>query len=211
MHATRFPARLLLASLCLAGALRADEPAAKRPMEIADLFRFVRVADPQISPDGRDVVWQATTVNPEANGSSTALWIAPADGSTPPRPLTVVEGTAKDSRPRYSPDGSRILFQSTRGGTSQLWVVPSAGGAPVRLTEISTGAEDAAWSPDGTALYYVRSDDRWADHEFMRIPRNGGAAVVVATDKDLFDYGTMSPRSQTGYPLVSPDGKWLLF
>lgn len=59
----------------------AAEPVARRPMEIEDLCRFLRVADPQISPDGTQIVWQVTTVNPEANGSATGLWIAPADGS----------------------------------------------------------------------------------------------------------------------------------
>ena len=146
---------LLLTSLALAGSLGAAEPAPKRPMEIADLFRFVRIADPQLSPDGSLVVWQATTVTPEANGSGTALWIAPADGSAAPRPLTVVAGTTKDSRPRWSPDGSRILFQSDRSGTSQLWVVPVAGGVPTRLTDIATGAEDAVWSPDGSRIAFV--------------------------------------------------------
>jgi len=76
---------LLLAGSFVVGVGRAAEPA-RRPLEIADLFRLARVADPQISPDGRLVVWQVTTVHPEANGSSAALWIAPADGSAPARP-----------------------------------------------------------------------------------------------------------------------------
>jgi dipeptidyl aminopeptidase/acylaminoacyl peptidase len=149
---------LLLAacSLACAGpfpAIAAD--AARRSLEIADLFRLPRVADPQISPDGKQVVWQVTTVQPEANGSSVALWIAPADGSAPPRPLTTTAGTTKDTRPRWSPDGGTILFQSDRSGSSQLWTVPAGGGLPTRLTEISTGAEDAVWSPDGRRIAFV--------------------------------------------------------
>ena len=73
----------------------AAEPVARRPMEIEDLFRLLRVADPQISPDGTQIVWQVTTVNPQANGSATGLWIAPADGSAAPRALTVTDGTTK--------------------------------------------------------------------------------------------------------------------
>ena len=60
----------------------------KRPMEIADLFRFKRVADPQISPDGKQVVYQVTSVNLDENKSTTALWLAATDGKTPPRQLT---------------------------------------------------------------------------------------------------------------------------
>ena len=81
------------------------QTAAKRPMEIADLFRFVRIADPQLSPDGTLVAWQAATVIQESNGSSSSLWIAPADGSQAPRALTTVAGTTKDARPRWSPRG----------------------------------------------------------------------------------------------------------
>ncbi|MBU6275109.1 MAG: S9 family peptidase [Planctomycetes bacterium] len=145
---------LLLAAGFVVGVGRGAEPV-RRPLEIADLFRLARVADPQISPDGRLVVWQVTTVHPEANGSSAALWIAPADGSAPARPLTTTAGTTKDTRPRWSPDGTTILFQSDRSGSSQLWTVPAAGGVPTRLTGISTGAEDAVWSPDGRRIAFV--------------------------------------------------------
>ena len=178
------PHLVVVALLAMGAALSGAEPAARRPMEIADLFRFLRVADPQISPDGTRVVWQATTVIPEANGSSTALWMAPADGSAAPRPLTVVEGTAKDSRPRWSPDGSKILFQSTRTGTSQLWVVPAAGGAPTRLTDIATGAEDAAWSPDGARIVFASSV--WPEYSSLSFDesdqRNADREKAIAAD-----------------------------
>ena len=158
---------MLLGSSPLAGSTSstAAEPAARRPLEIEDLFRFLRVADPQISPDGTEVVWQVTTVNPQANGSATGLWIAPADGSAAPRALTVTEGTTKDTRPRWSPDGKTILFQSNRTGSSQLHVVPATGGPPGRLTTIATGAEDAAWSPDGSRDTSKSLRARWADRQ----------------------------------------------
>ena len=163
---------------------QAAEPAAKRPMEIEDLFRFLRVADPQISPDGTQVVWQVTTVNPEANGSTTGLWIAPADGSAAPRALTVTDGTTKDTRPRWSPDGTTILFQSNRTGSSQLHVVPAAGGVPVRLTNIATGAENAAWSPDGSRIVFVSAvHPEYSTLPFAESDRlNAEREKAIATD-----------------------------
>ena len=66
----------------------AQVTAAPRPMQIEDLYRFKRVADPDISPDGKWVVYQVATIMLAENKSSTNLWIAATDGKTPPRQLT---------------------------------------------------------------------------------------------------------------------------
>src|SRR6478752_10237600 len=97
--------------LCLIVALAAGAPAraAGRPMTIADLFAFQRVADPQISPDGKRVVYQVGAVDPAANKTTTNLWTADTDGKSPPRRLTT--SAKSDRHPRWSPDGSRILFE----------------------------------------------------------------------------------------------------
>src|SRR4029077_1548028 len=97
-----------VAALLLFGA---QLPAAdKRPMKVDDLFAFKRVAAPQISPDGKTVVYQVTTVDLEKNKSSTSLWIAPADGKAAPKQITDSKGK-RDASPRWSPDGERILFE----------------------------------------------------------------------------------------------------
>ncbi len=127
--------------------------AQKRPMEIQDLFRFKRVADPQISPDGKFVVYQVTSVSYEENKSSTNLWLAASDGKTPPRQLTTTPKS--DRHPRWSPDGKQILFESSRGGDSQLWVIDVSGGEARQLTTISTGASNGIWSPDGSHIAFV--------------------------------------------------------
>lgn len=130
-------------------------PSKKRPITIQDQFAFKSVADPQISPDGAQVVYVITTVNLEANKSSSNLWIAAVDGKSPPRQLTTTD--KKDNHPRWSPDGKRILFESTRSGSSQLWVIDPTGGEAKKITEISTGASTAVWSPDGKQIAFVSS------------------------------------------------------
>jgi dipeptidyl aminopeptidase/acylaminoacyl peptidase len=128
----------------------------KRPMKLEDLFAFKRVADPQISPDGKLVVYQVTTVDLEGNKTSTALWLAATDGKSPPRQFTGAEGK-KDTHPRWSPDGKKVLFESNRSGSQQLWVIDLDGGEAVKLTDISTGAGNAIWSPDGSHIAFVSS------------------------------------------------------
>ena len=148
---------VLVAVAVCAALVDAADPPAKRPMRIADLFKLKRVADPRISPDGKFVVYQVTTVDFDANASSTALFLAAADGKTPPKQLTNPNGK-KDGHPRWSPDGTAILFESNRSGSSQLWVIqPFAGGEAVRLTDISTGAGTAIWAPDSRHIAFVSS------------------------------------------------------
>jgi dipeptidyl aminopeptidase/acylaminoacyl peptidase len=137
--------------LLVAGSAPAAE---KRPMQVEDLFKFKRVAAPQISPDGKQVVYQVTTVSLEENKSTTALWIAATDGKTPPKALTDPKGK-KDTGPRWSGDGNAIVFESTRSGASQLWAVDPHGGEPVQLTDLSTGASNPIWSPDLKRIAFV--------------------------------------------------------
>ena len=68
-------------------------------MKVDDLFAFKRVAAPQISPDGKTVVYQVTTVDLKENKSTTALWLAPTDGRAAPKQLTDPKGK-KDMNPR---------------------------------------------------------------------------------------------------------------
>ncbi len=81
--------------LCASGATAAG----KRPMTLDDLFRFQRVADPQISPDGKTVAYVVTTVDLSGNKTSSNLWLATVQGSSR-RQLTTA--AKKDRHPRWS-------------------------------------------------------------------------------------------------------------
>ncbi len=147
----------VVATVFLLGWLTCSTPltaADKRPMKLEDMYAIKRVAAPQISPDGKLVAYQLTTVDLEKNKSSTALWVAATDGKTPPRQLLDPKGK-KDAGPRWSPDGKQILFESNRSGSSQLWVTSANGDEPKQLTNISTGAASGIWSPDGMHIAFV--------------------------------------------------------
>lgn len=127
-----------------------------RPMQVADLFRFARLADPQVSPDGKLVTYVVTTVDFAANRSSSAIWLAPTvAGTKAPWPLT--NSGKKDRHPRWSPDGKSILFESNRSGDNQLWVIALDGGEARQLTTIATEAGGGIWSPDGKSIAFVSS------------------------------------------------------
>ncbi|HEY7326999.1 MAG TPA: S9 family peptidase [Gemmataceae bacterium] len=125
----------------------------KRPMTIDDLFRLKRISDPQISPDGKLVVYVVGSVDLGANNSSSTLWLASTDNQGEPKQLT--NTTKKDRHPRWSPDGHHILFESSRSGDTQLWIIDKNGGEARQLTTISTEASNGIWSPDGKHIAFV--------------------------------------------------------
>jgi dipeptidyl aminopeptidase/acylaminoacyl peptidase len=150
MKASRFFLAGLVALLVPAAVFAAG----KRPMTVDDLFRFKRVSEPQISPDGKLVAYVVGTVDLEGNRITSNIWLAPTDGKGEPRPLTNAPGK-KDRHPRWSPNGKRILFESNRSGSNQLWVIDLQGGEAQQLTKISTEASSGIWSPDGNRIACV--------------------------------------------------------
>src|SRR5688500_6137002 len=105
------------AALCTTALLSLSSPAAAqrpaaapRPMTIQDLLGAVRVGDPQLSPDGKQVAYVRTTTDVASGKRNTDIWIVPADGSTAPR--LFIGGDKSESTPRWDPDGSRIAFIS---------------------------------------------------------------------------------------------------
>src|SRR5262249_28600675 len=130
---------------------------AKRLIAETDLFRFVWVADPEISPDGRAVAFVRVTVDAKREGYDTAVWIVPADGGAPPRPLP---SGHHDGAPRWSPDGRRLAFlrgveKDGKPEPPQLYLLSLDGGEARALTELPGGAGPAVWSPDGRTLAFT--------------------------------------------------------
>src|SRR4029079_10312701 len=81
------------------------------------------------------------------------LGLAATDGKSSPRQLTTTD--KKDRHPRWSPDGSRILFESTRSGKSQLWLIEMAGGEAKKLTDVSTEPSSAIGSGAVSPIAFV--------------------------------------------------------
>ncbi len=165
---------ILLVVLLLLAAPAAVYAEGKRPMTIDDLFRFKRVSDPQISPDGKLVVYVVGTVDLDGNKSFSTLWLASTDKGEP-RQLT--NTTKKDRHPRWSPDGKHILFESNRSGDNQLWIIDLTGGEARQLTTISSEASNGIWSRDGkhvaflSAVYPEYSDKPFKESDALNKKR----------------------------------------
>ena len=133
--------------------LQAQAPA-KHAMTFEDLMAVQRVGEPQISPDGRAVVYTVGTTDMDTNRIAHNIWIVSTAPGNQPRQLTQ---TGHDTRPQWSPDGKSIAFLSGREGVSQIYVMPAQGGNAKKITSLSTGAENEKWSPDGRWIAFTSS------------------------------------------------------
>jgi len=146
---------VVLLSLLSAGAVWAQGTAAPR-FTVEELLKLRRVSDPQLSPDGRFVAYVVTDVSLERNSRASHIWLVPSAGG---EPIAVSRSEKTEDTPRWSPDGRRLAFVSTRGGSSQVWVVDmgpkGATGEARPLTTIATEASGVRWSPDGKWIAFT--------------------------------------------------------
>jgi dipeptidyl aminopeptidase/acylaminoacyl peptidase len=140
-----------------------------RAMMPQDIARIRFVSDPQVSPDGRRVVFVITMLSEEKDQYLSNIWMVDTAGGEPCRFTT---GPKRDTKPRWSPDGTRLAFLSERDAhaKAQLYVIPATGGEPTRLTNQPNGVMQHVWSPDGTRLAFVARVGGWQEpaHEEER-------------------------------------------
>lgn len=159
------PYRLLaVASLLVFGlsGAKAIHAQTKRGITPEDYFSFQFVNDPHLSPDGKEVAYELTTIDQKKNRRESSIWLMATDGSTAPRRLSA-EGFTSHA-PRWSPDGKTLAILSTRNSElpagepakSQIYLLPMTGGGEgIALTKMKNGVESYQWAPDGSRIVVV--------------------------------------------------------
>jgi dipeptidyl aminopeptidase/acylaminoacyl peptidase len=191
--------------------LAASPAPAGRPIGADDLYRIAIVGDPQLSPDASTVAYVVTRLDKEADDYRAAIWLAPLNGGEP-RPLT--GAGARDTHPRWSPDGRSIAFVSNRPPhlpradadedekdgdakvgkkkpepkarkpPTQVWIIPVDGGEARQLTNQEHGASAPCWSPDGRTIAFLAAVDAADDRDRPDRPK----AVADERVIDLIRY-----------------------
>jgi dipeptidyl aminopeptidase/acylaminoacyl peptidase len=151
MHVNaRILAALLVGALAAPPPALADAGKTGAPFTVEDLVRMKRVSDPQVSPDGVQLVYVQRETDMEANKGRTSLWLLDAPGKGEPQRLTA--STGNDSSPRWSPDGHSVYFLSTRSGSSQVWRLAPPRGEARKVTDYPLDVGAFRISPRGAQL-----------------------------------------------------------
>jgi len=148
--------RFFFASLALIAFTYSTFAQAKHPFTFEDMMKLKRVGEPEVSPDGKWVVFSVVDVNLEANTKTPHIWIVPTAGGQEREIIADQDG----DRPRWAPDGKRFAFISNKVNGSQVWIATfdSTTGSVQRvgrLTDAASGAGGELWSPDGKNILFT--------------------------------------------------------
>src|ERR1051325_9153593 len=118
----------------------------------ADAFNLEFTSDPQMSPDGKKILYVRQFADIMSDRNLSNIWVIDADGTNN---RAVTTGRRSDSSPRWSPDGSRILYISDQDGTSQIYLRWMDSGQTAKLTNLQYPPAGISWSPDGKSLAFT--------------------------------------------------------
>jgi len=206
-----------------------------QPFTVEDLYLHQKVTELDAAPDGQWVACTVRSVDREQDDYLSCIWSVPLDGR-PPRQLT--RGPGQDTLPRWSPDGARLAFVSTRGGSPRIHLLPREGGEAAPLGQLPGAVPALRWFPDGKALLAAAAvpvDPDWRGARPQgRVPRqrkvqpqvawklpykSDGMGYMLTREIHLFrlDAATGEHRQLTDGPFdvlafdVAPNGRHLAY
>lgn len=139
-------------------------------MTLVDMLEVPAVGDPQLSPEGKQVLFVISKADWKSNNRVSHIWRINLDGTG----LTqMTNGVRGESSPRWSPDGSRIALvgrrasQSAEGGedSSQIFIISNSGGEAQQLTKHATAVSNISWAPGGDSLYFTAPEPKSAEEK----------------------------------------------
>ncbi len=144
---------VFVSALLGAGPAISGQESSKHAITFDDMIKLHRIAEPQISRDGKWVAYTVSTPDMDANRGASSIWVVPTAGGA----AMQLTQSGHDSSPVWSPDGKTLAFLSSRGGDSQVYLLSMEGGEAHPLTKLSTGADMVKWSPDGKTIAFTSS------------------------------------------------------
>ncbi len=216
--------KLLL--LCLLSTQATAQTPAKRLLNPSDIYRIQTVSGPEISPDGKWVVYGVTTTDSAKNKRNADVWMVSWDGK---ENIQLTFSPDGESQARFTPDGKYVSFVSSRNGLekSQIFLLDRRGGEAKQLTNFKHDFGTYEWSPDGKKIALTFKEP--ADTSKIKTPRPleidryrfkvdvQGYLENRPTHLYLYDVATKKldtltrGRFDEGSPKWSPDGRHIAF
>jgi dipeptidyl aminopeptidase/acylaminoacyl peptidase len=223
-----FGARAIAAAAALqTGPVAAPAPAAPRPAAIDDLARYRELSDIQAAPDGRRAVLRIGSVDAGQDTYTADLYMLDLERGDLTR-LTTHAGA--ESRPRFSPDGTRLAFLARRDGRTQIYALSLLGGGAAPLVSFDEAIEEFAWFPDGRRIVFAAREPK--PKREAGGPRPDDVLIITRTRFKSNEEGYLDGRRTQLYiadlesgavrrltdgerdyrsPAVSPDGRLIAF
>ncbi|MHC5062569.1 MAG: S9 family peptidase [Planctomycetota bacterium] len=176
LHSLQLP--LLIAALALPLAAQTE----KQSMTVVDLINLPSLGDPQLSPNGKQLLFTRSEADWKQNKTIGHVWRINSDGSGM---VQMTNGAKGERNPRWSPDGKEIVFIAQRDADKrgQIYRMRNDGGEALRLTDHPTAVSGIQWSPDGEQIYFTASDDK-TDAEKAREKVNDNVFAFDETQKN---------------------------
>ncbi|WP_262696343.1 S9 family peptidase [Kordiimonas aquimaris] len=129
------------------------------PLKLETYLDLEQVGDPQISPDGEQIIFTRSHIDKMNDRNSASVWIMNADGSKARQLMS------RGGNVRWSPDGTRIAFISADdAGKPQLFIRwMDAEGAVSQITHGTERPRGVFWSPDGQSIAFMSRVPRHSD------------------------------------------------
>jgi dipeptidyl aminopeptidase/acylaminoacyl peptidase len=145
---------LIVLLVALPGTLAAQE---RRAMSFVDTIELAALQDPQLSPDGSQLLFVMDGPDWKANRRVSHIYRIKADGTNL---VQLTYGERGESSPRWSPDGQMAAFLARRGSDehNQIYLLHMNGGEARRVTDHPTAPANPTWAPDGRSLYFASAD-----------------------------------------------------
>lgn len=149
---------------CVSATPSVSEAQEKRPLTFVDFLDTPTIQDPQLSADGKRILFVMEKPDWKANRRIGHIYRIEADGTNQ---VQLTFGERGESSPRWAPDGRTVAFLARREGDAhnQIYLLDTNGGEARRLTTHDTAPESLTWAHDGKSIYFSATDAKSTDEK----------------------------------------------